>query len=114
MPNAPRTVCGAPGGCSSLALPGRSRCDRHQPKESDRHNADVRRWYRTRRWAFLRAQVLSEEMWCTDCLPSGIYEPAHDVHHKQKHHGDEVLFWSRANLTGLCQPCHAKRTARGE
>lgn len=115
MPFAPRRPCGA-AGCPELAIPGGSRCVQHQPKEADRSNADVRRWYRTKRWAFLRAQVLCEEMWCTDCSTAGsqTYEPSVDVHHKRKHHGDPDLFWDRANLTGLCKPCHARRTGRGE
>lgn len=112
MPYAARRPCGATG-CDQLAETG-SRCARHQPRETDRPNMDVRRWYRTKRWQLVRRQVLTEEMWCGDCLNAGQYEPSAEVHHKRKHHGDPTLFWDRANLTGLCKRCHSTRTARGE
>ena len=75
----------------------------------------IRRWYRTARWAALRARVLLEEPWCPDCqAESGIVVQARDVHHVRKHQGDSALFWSRANLQALCHAHHAVRTGRGE
>jgi 5-methylcytosine-specific restriction enzyme A len=108
--------CSSPN-CSTLVR--RGRCAQHAiQREHDRGNYDVRRWYRTARWCHpvygLRAQVLRDEPCCSDCNAEGRVDAATEVHHKVRHHGDPDLFWSRANLTGLCRMHHSRRTQRGE
>ena len=101
-------------GCSTLVRKGR--CPAHAVHvEQQRPNVDVRRLYRTVRWAKLRALVLAEQPLCADCLMEEVtLTPATDVDHIKPHRGDLTLFWSRANLQGLCHECHGRKTQRGE
>jgi 5-methylcytosine-specific restriction protein A len=81
-------------------------------QEHQRSNWDVRRWYRTARWARLRRQVLVEACYtCADCRHTQL---ALEVHHMRKHDGNREAFFARGNLLALCAACHTKRTARGE
>jgi 5-methylcytosine-specific restriction protein A len=99
--------------CHTLTRGGR--CAQHARElDQQRPNADVRLWYHTPRWKQLRAQVLAEEPRCCDCLTEGRTAASTDADHQVPHHGDVVLFWSRANLRGRCHACHARKTRRGE
>jgi 5-methylcytosine-specific restriction enzyme A len=69
----------------------------------------VRRWYRTPRWRALRAEVLAEQPTCVACRAA----PSRHVDHRVPHRGDPVLFWDRANLQGLCESCHGRKTGHG-
>jgi 5-methylcytosine-specific restriction protein A len=111
-PSAPLRPCATPL-CGALVQ--RGHCPAHsQQREHQRANFDTRRWYRTARWARLRAQVLTADPLCQDCKAEGRIAMATDVHHKRKHNGDAALFWARENLEGLCSSHHSAHTARGE
>lgn len=110
MPSAPLHPCSGSPTCPVRLPRGVSRCATHaRQQEHQRPNWDVRRWYRTSRWRVLRQQVVNEEPVCRKCRQS----PTEDVDHVQKHEGDEGLFFSRANLQGLCKRCHSAKTGRG-
>lgn len=100
-------------GCRTLVEQGK--CPRHTvEQEHGRTNWVVRRWYRTARWFRLRDQVKVEEPYCRECLAEGRRERTEHVDHIEPHRGDAVLFWSRANLQGLCAQHHGRKTSRGE
>lgn len=94
-------------------VPRGERCPAHAlQKEHNRTNLDVRKWYYTERWAALRLQVFVDQDYrCADC---GHVTLELEAHHIIRHHGDPALFWDRANIRGLCKPCHSARTGRGE
>ncbi len=116
MPAAPQHQCGWPGGCPELVDRGRARCPTHErAADRQRSNVDVRLLYGTVRWKNLRRRVLRQEPCCPECqAEEGRFVPNTDVHHLQKHHGDLRLFFSRANLQGLCHAHHSRHTQRGE
>ena len=97
--------------CGALTTGGR--CAAHRLKESDRPNVDVRAWYRTPRWAQLRASVLAEQPWCPECSALGRRVHTTDCDHIVPHRGDARLFWSRGNLQGKCHAHHSAKTGRG-
>jgi 5-methylcytosine-specific restriction protein A len=100
--------CVAPG-CPAIVEQGR--CPRHQRKEADRPNPQVRAWYRSPAWRQLRAIVLRAQPCCVAVLDGRCCgRPATDVDHIRAHSGDAGLFWNRANLQGLCHECHARKT----
>lgn len=59
-------------------------------------------------WSKLRKSVLAEQPLCPECEGRDILEPATEVHHIN----DNAMDNSRANLVGLCKPCHSRHTAR--
>lgn len=66
------------------------------------------RWvYRDPRWSALRQQVLSEEPLCA----AGCESPSTVVDHIRDHRGDPELAFDRANVQGMCKPCHDRKTA---
>ena len=109
----PSQFCKAPG-CSVLLPVGRLRCENHAHRDRADCATEVKPWYRSARWSALRLAVLQDEPFCRVCLTLGLRVVAVDVDHIQKHGGDPVLFWDRANLQGLCKSCHTKKTRRGE
>lgn len=111
MPHALAPLC-AVRGCRARAT-RRGRCAAHQPLESQRHNADVRRWYRTPRWFALRRQKQLEQPLCGECLRRGRLEPWTDLDHVRPHRGDPERFWDSENLVGLCKRCHSEKTKAG-
>lgn len=82
-------------------------------KDAGRWNAVLRRLYASTRWRRRRLEVLADEPLCPDCSTAGRTEPSTEVHHKVKP-TDELSFFDRSNLMGLCKPCHSTRTQRGE
>jgi 5-methylcytosine-specific restriction endonuclease McrA len=80
--------------------------------EHTRFNRDVRRWYCTTRWAYLRQDVLVDA--ASTCAVCGQVSLALDVDHIRKHDGNPALFWDRENLQALCRVCHPRKTRRGE
>ena len=58
-------------------------------------------------WYRLRRSVLAEQPLCPECEARGVIEPATQVHHIN----DNAMDNSRANLVGLCAPCHSRHTA---
>ena len=113
MSQPPRRFCATPG-CAAVVA-GRGHCQSHAlRREQGRPNVDVRRWYYTRRWRAIRAQVLQDEPLCQDCRTQGRVEPSTDVDHVVPHRGNPARFWDRANLQALCHACHARKTQRGD
>ena len=112
MPWAVPSACVVPGCPGHGTVKGR--CRAHALTEADRPNQDVRRWYRTARWARLRDQVRARNPLCIHCERAGRIEGWTDVDHIVPHRGDPRLFWDVDNLQGLCAGHHAEKTGRGE
>lgn len=108
--------CQAPG-CANLISDGKY-CDdhikahSHNDKLQERRHPERQRLY-DRYWKRRRALHLASHPWCEDCLDENIYEPGVDVHHEERHEGDQVIFITSSVRT-LCKSCHGKRTGRGE
>lgn len=100
--------CAHPG-CNRFVTSGRCRIHALE-KEHTRHNYDLRRLYRTMNWRRLRALVILEQV--SACKQCGRITDL-EVDHIQKPEGNLHLFWSRANLQGLCPACHSNKTKRG-
>ena len=120
MPMAPAYPCSHP------RCPERQPCPvHHRPPTADRDRDRMvrspwRSWYmnpsgpwRHPVWG-LRAQVLADNPWCVQCQQRGLLVEATDVDHIVPHEGDWDRFRDRANLQGLCAPCHVRKTRRGE
>lgn len=101
--------CPVPG-CPNRVESGR--CEVHRPKEHNRFNRDVRRWYRSARWFRLRTFKRTENPLCVSCAGEGIYEPWTDLDHIMPHDGNPDRFWDPANLQGLCHRHHSEKTRR--
>jgi len=82
--------------------------------EQQRRHLDVRKLYRTPRWAALRQQLWQADPLCGECAKAGRVEAWTDLDHVVPHRGDVRLFWDVSNLVGLCKRCHSAKTARGE
>jgi 5-methylcytosine-specific restriction protein A len=61
-------------------------------------------------WAKLRRLVLSEQPLCAHCEQIGRIAPAREVDHVDNDASNN----ERSNLSGLCSPCHSRKTARHE
>lgn len=107
--------CAEPG-CGERV--DRGRCSAHRsPARVVRQQADgaqIHRWYCSKRWKDLRRAVIREQPFCVSCYPRGLRVITEEIDHIRKHGGDPALFWDRANLQGLCTPCHTRKTAKGE
>lgn len=117
MPSAPlRPCCGSPT-CPNLVTRGRCK-DHAVQQEHQRGNYAMRRLYRTARWKHpiwgLRTQVLRDNPLCIECEAEHKVVIATDVHHKVKPGTDQVRFFDRQNLEGLCARHHSAHTAKGE
>ena len=68
-------------------------------------------WRNTPRYLRLRARVLAEQPLCVLCLKRGIL----GVVATEMDHTRPVAFggarWDRANVRGVCSPCHAAKSA---
>jgi len=59
-------------------------------------------------WRRIRAQVLTEEPLCRQCMAEDRITAATDVDHiDEDSHNNE-----RSNLQSLCRSCHSRKTAR--
>lgn len=80
-----------------------------------RNNTPYHRLLATSRWRELRAWQLGRAPFCEDCLKSGIYTEAIDVHHVVPVNTEvskelmEMLAYDRGNLVSLCRKCHIQR-----
>ena len=103
-------TCAEPG-CPSLVPKGTARCPTHT-RAKDRalkaRTAEQRRLYLWPRWGGLRRTVLREQPWCST---PGCRRMATEVDHivPIREGGAQ---WDRANLQGLCTPCHSSKTAK--
>ena len=82
-------------------------------RERARPNVSVRKWYGLAVWQRLRRLVLAEQPLCATCETEGRVTPATDVDHIEPHRGTWDRFIDRANLQGLCHPCHSVKTQGG-
>lgn len=80
---------------------------------------EVRRWYKSQRWAALRLRVLERDLY--QCQHTGVLlagkAPAPNsavVHHKMPHKGDERLFWDIENLEAVSKEWHDGEAQRAE
>ncbi|MDI7923391.1 HNH endonuclease [Ferirhizobium litorale] len=77
--------------------------------------APWRKWYSLKRWRDMRWDVLVEAMFT--CQMCGTLERDTSrlvADHRKPHRGDPVLFWDRANLQCLCEPCHSTEKQKEE
>src|SRR5689334_8855121 len=113
MPWAAKSPCVIPG-CGQHAQ-YRGRCSTHMKgMEQERPNVDARKWYHTRRWELLKAQVRAEEPCCGMCLTEGQAVPGTQTDHIVPHRGNEALFFNRQNLQNLCEHHHSLKTQSGQ
>lgn len=117
VPVAPVRSCAVPR-CSGRAV-ALGRCRTHAQQHlrtlEQRREADApwRAWYRTARWARVRAQFQAGDPLCGACAREGRVEPWTDLDHITPHRGDPALFWDRRNLQGLCARHHGEKTRGG-
>ncbi len=109
MPSAPLVPC-RDRHCPELIPRGAKWCPSHRTQhyrrqDSQRTNKDERRLYQSARWRKMRAIVLAEEPLCRACRWAASREVDHIV--RMQDGGDR---WDRANLQGLCKPCHSTKT----
>lgn len=98
--------------CSGVAIPGTSRCPNCTRSGWSRHKAksQVNDLYSSPRWKELRARVLKEEPVCRVCGERASTE----VDHVEPASKRPDLFFDRANVRGICEPCHkAKSSSEG-
>lgn len=109
MPYAQLRPCSYPG-CTELVRSGR--CERHLAVSDLSISEDRKqrqRLYGRVEWQRRRLHHLASHPWCEDCLRANIFTPATDVHHEERHEGDELIFIT-SKLMSLCHACHTKRT----
>lgn len=125
VPRAAPRPCLVPR-CPGFAGPG-GRCAAHDgraPRRTRDAEFDAargqaqpwRKWYRTKRWLQLRAQVLARDPLCQcERCQGGARRvtPATVVDHVVPHRGDPDLFWALSNLQGLAKRCHDQKSRRG-
>ena len=69
-----------------------------------------KRFYQLREWRAMRMIVLTEEIYCRECLKEGIYTVATEVDHIIDIKDDTSKFFTRENLQALCKSCHSSKT----
>jgi 5-methylcytosine-specific restriction endonuclease McrA len=68
------------------------------------------RFYNTREWRSLRLIILTEQIWCQECLKEERYEASTEVDHIIDIVDDPTLFFTKGNLQGLCKSHHSQKT----
>jgi 5-methylcytosine-specific restriction endonuclease McrA len=92
-------------GCRNYAVEGKSRCDEHERERRRNAAAEGRTGGRMGSrpgWKALRAKVWSEQG--ERCARCGCKPTGYEVHHRNGIGTDDT----RANLEGLCEPCHRR------
>lgn len=74
-------------------------------------DAKVRGWYKSKRWQDLRDEVLVRDLYTCQqtgvLLSGGPNQPNSPVvDHVIPHHGDETLFWDKANCQAVSKEYH--------
>lgn len=86
-----------------------------QAWKQQQRDAEAQAVYKSRRWARVRARVLSEAPWCADPFQwhaaVGEVRRAVEVDHIVPLRVARGLAYARGNLQGLCRRCHARKTA---
>lgn len=113
MPKRPKRPCRY-SGCPNLAEDGELYCSVHKKTanyEYDhfRRDPEVRKKY-GRAWKRIRDRQMREHPLCEECLKSGLYVPAEEVHHKLPLADGGTH--ERTNLISLCRSCHQKAHAK--
>lgn len=67
--------------------------------------------YSSKRWRSLRMTVLGNDPTCPICMTLGRVNSAHHVDHVRLHDTDGIDFYDDRNLWGLCESCHATKSA---
>ncbi len=74
-----------------------------------RQSKPWRSFYNEARWCHpehgRRIQQLRRQPLCQRCKEEGRIVQATVAHHKVKHNGDPILFWT-GELASSCKPCH--------
>lgn len=109
MPTAPPTIC--PCGGKRYAGQPCQRCGRGKRKAHSMTSGERGYDYA---WQKFREHYLRDHPLCSDCMEQGIVTAAEELHHKRKIKDAPHLRLDRANVVGLCDGCHNRRTARGE
>jgi 5-methylcytosine-specific restriction enzyme A len=112
MPWSPKRPCSKCGRATDARY-----CDRCvAPVERERMvNEPWRAWYRTPRWKALRWEVLTEAMFkcqCEECQGQKTWPRATICDHRERHGGNEALFWDKSNLQAMAKSCHDRKTAQ--
>ncbi len=66
------------------------------------------------RWQRESRQYLLDHPLCQECKRHGRTRAATCVDHVRPHRGNMVTFWNYDNWQGLCDECHAAKTAKGQ
>jgi len=102
-------------GCNTLVPQGKSRCPKHEVKDSTTQRFyDQQRkfdkytlFYKSPEWMRTRKFVLNRDSsLCQDCLSRGRYSPASTVHHIVELKEDWTLRLDLMNLISVCHSCH--------
>lgn len=118
MPPSPKRPC-AKTGCRNT-VQGKDRwCKDHageqtkyQKAQDRRRGTAAQRGY-TWRWAQYSKSYRARHPLCVECERQGRVTPAQHVDHIQAVSGpDDPMFWDESNHTGLCAPCHSRKTAK--
>jgi 5-methylcytosine-specific restriction protein A len=116
MPAAPKRPCAA-AGCHSLAARD-GYCERCQSKrptvlyDHARGNSNARLY--GRRWRGASKAFLVEHPFCAGFrMQHRSPVLATQVDHIVPHRGELTLFWGVNNWQGLCDSCHARKSASG-
>lgn len=117
MPISAPVTCDYPA-CGAIAEPHSRYCSAHQKpqavaeenraNERNRNRKEPwRKWYHTAHWRKLRGTVLARDPICKICkrVASNVAD------HIRPHRGIWALFCDLANLQGLCEECHNRKTA---
>lgn len=112
MATAPLAYCAEPR-CSARVPYGR--CAAHAPQArilERRHYTGIPGVNYGRKWQKAAKAFLAEHVWCALCPKDRQPRLATEVDHRIPHHGDEGMFWDKANWQPVCKPCHSAKTAR--
>jgi 5-methylcytosine-specific restriction enzyme A len=107
MPWRPAKSCGKPG-CPNRVRPPYRYCPAHKSEHTTHRITPPQHFaiYDSAAWRHLSYQVLKEEPLCR----AGCGRPSRDADHiVEIIDGGAPL--DRANLQGLCRPCHLRKTA---
>lgn len=79
----------------------------------------AKKLYSSKAWKNVRDVVKKRDAYlCQDCLRSGMYTPAEEVHHivelTPENVNNPLVSLNPDNLISLCRECHRKRHTRQE
>lgn len=94
-----------------------SRQQQRQQYDRKRDLQPWRQWYKTARWARIRAAQLARDPLCAICLKAGRVTAATVCDHVEPHRGDPEKFWN-GPFQSLCDEppwrCHSSIKQREE